>query len=139
MPAATLALTLRDRALQSRDVIELLANKWRIAVLHILREHPLRTSEIQAALPEISPKVLTQTLRGMERDGLIYRHVREVVPAHVEYELSPMGLSLLQPLRELCLWAKAHLPERNRARAEFDRNEKRGRLRGPKSTRESAG
>jgi DNA-binding HxlR family transcriptional regulator len=58
-------INIRDRALESRDAIELLANKWRITVIHILRDGPLRTNEIQSAISEVSPKVLTQTLRGI--------------------------------------------------------------------------
>ncbi len=95
-------MNIRDRALQSRDVIELLSNKWRITIIHILRDGPLRTNEIQAAVTEVSPKVLTQTLRGMERDGLIYREIYSVLPPRVEYGLTAMGLSLIEPLGELC-------------------------------------
>src|SRR5215831_14760904 len=73
-------LTFRDRALQSKDAIELLSNKWRITILHLLRDEPLRTSELQNAIVEISAKVLTETLRGMERDGLVRRKVHTVVP-----------------------------------------------------------
>jgi DNA-binding HxlR family transcriptional regulator len=113
-------LSFRDRALQSKDAVELVAHKWRITILHLLRNEPLRTSELQAAISEISPKVLTETLRGMERDGLISRKVRTVVPAHVEYSLTAMGTSLLQPLQDLCHWARAHVQERDEARARFD-------------------
>jgi DNA-binding HxlR family transcriptional regulator len=114
-------LSFRDRALQSRDAVELLAEKWRIPILHLLRDGPLRTGELQNALLEISPKVLTQTLRSMERDGLIWRRVHSAVPPHVEYSLTTMGESLLEPLRELCHWAKAHTAERDEARARYDR------------------
>jgi DNA-binding HxlR family transcriptional regulator len=113
-------LSFRDRALQSRDAIELLANKWRITILHVLREGPLRTNALQGAIEEVSPKVLTQTLRGMERDGLIKRHIFNVVPPRVEYELTPMGRSLIKPLQDLCHWAKAHVAERDAARKKFD-------------------
>ena len=111
---------IRDKALQSRDAIELLSNKWRITVIHILRDGPLRTNAIQAAMSDVSPKVLTQTLRGMERDGLIHREIYNVVPPRVEYGLTPMGKSLLKPLGDLCRWAKAHLEERDAARSRFD-------------------
>lgn len=120
-------INIRDRALQSRDAIDLLSNKWRIAIIHILRDGPLRTNEIQGAISEVSPKVLTQTLRGMERDGLIRREIFNVVPPRVEYELTNMGRSLIKPLVDLCHWAKGHLPERDQARSRFDlssRNEK---------------
>jgi len=113
-------LSMRLRALQSRDAIELLSDKWRIPILHILSPGRLRSGELQKAIAEISPKVLTQTLRGMERDGLISRVVYPVVPPKVEYELTSMGRSLLDPLRQLCLWAKAHGNERDRARRAFD-------------------
>ena len=113
-------VSLEDRALQSREAIELLSSKWRIAVLNILRDGPLRTSEIQGAISEVSPKVLTETLRGMERDGLIDRQIFGVVPAHVEYGLTGMGRSLIKPLRDLCHWAKAHVAERDQARSKFE-------------------
>ena len=111
---------IRDRALQSRDAIELLSNKWRITVIHILRDGPLRTNEIQSAIPEVSPKVLTQTLRGMERDGLVHREIYNVIPPRVEYGLTPMGKSLIKPLEDLCHWAKGHIEERDAARSKFD-------------------
>jgi DNA-binding HxlR family transcriptional regulator len=114
-------MSFRERALQSMDAIELLANKWRITILHILREGPLRTREIQAAIPEVSPKMMTQTLRGMERDGLLVREVHILGPRHVEYYLTPMGSSLIPPLQELCRWAKANVKRRDRARERFDR------------------
>jgi DNA-binding HxlR family transcriptional regulator len=113
-------LTIRGRVLQSRDAIELLSDKWRISILHVLDAGPQRSGELQRAIPEVSPKVLTQTLRGMERDGLILRTVHAIVPPRVEYRLTPMGKSVIDPLRELCHWAKAHVGERDRARREFD-------------------
>ena len=79
-------LTLRERALESRDAIELVSNKWRIAILHLVTAGPLRTRDLQRALLNVSPKVLTQTLRAMERDGLIERTVFAVVPPRVEYD-----------------------------------------------------
>src|SRR5215831_11954235 len=113
-------LNLRERALESRDAIELVANKWRIAVLHLLTPGPLRTRDLQRGLVDVSPKVLTQTLRSMERDGLVERTVFAAVPPKVEYRLSEMGRSLLGPLRDLCLWARAHKVARDEARRRFD-------------------
>ena len=113
-------MRLRERALQSKDAIELLASKWRITILHILREGPLRTREIQTAIPEVSPKMMTQTLRGMERDGLLVREVHNTGTRHVEYRLTPMGTSLIPPLQELCRWAKANVKSRDQARGRFD-------------------
>jgi DNA-binding HxlR family transcriptional regulator len=113
-------MSFRDRALQSRDAIDLLSSKWRITVLHLLRDGPVRTNVLQTAISEISPKVLTQTLRGMERDGLIDRQIYPVVPPRVEYALTDMGRSLIKPLQDLCHWAEAHVAERNAARKRFD-------------------
>src|SRR3954470_24798462 len=78
-------LNFRERTLQSRDAIELLADKWRIVILHLLREGAVRTGALQRAMPQISAKVLTQTLRSMERDGLVHRQVYPVAPPRVEY------------------------------------------------------
>jgi DNA-binding HxlR family transcriptional regulator len=97
--------SMQGRALQSRDAIELLSSKWRVTVLHLLTWGPVRTRELQAAIPQISPKVLTQTLRGLERDGIIKRNVHAVLPPHVEYELTRMGNSVIPLLRNLCRWA----------------------------------
>jgi len=132
---------LRDKALQSRDAIELLADKWRIAILHLLRAGPLRTHQLQGALQEVSPKMLTQTLRGMERDGLLHRTAFRVAPARVEYELSSLGLSLIEPLQRLCHWAQAHITERDAARARFDLAAQRGRakFRGTKKANDCTG
>jgi DNA-binding HxlR family transcriptional regulator len=110
----------RARALQSRDAVDLLSSKWRIPILHLLRDGPVRTGELQRGISEISSKVLTETLRRMERDGLIHRDVRSVVPARVDYSLTDMGRSVIKPLQDLCHWAKAHADERDAARKRFD-------------------
>jgi DNA-binding HxlR family transcriptional regulator len=117
--------SIRERALQSRDAIELLRDKWRIPILHVLTPGRLRASQLQSALPRVSPKVLTQTLRGLERDGLIARDVRNAVPAHVEYELTSMGNSVIPLLRNLCRWAEDNSAKRDDARTRFDTSHKR--------------
>jgi DNA-binding HxlR family transcriptional regulator len=111
---------LKIHPLESRDAVELLAQKWRITVLHLLSSGALRNSQLQGATEQISPKVLTQTLRGLERDGLIERTVYAVVPPRVEYSLTDMGRSVLRPLADLCHWAKAHVGQRDAARKRFD-------------------
>lgn len=119
-------INVRDRALESRDAIELLSNKWRIAILHLLSPGPLRTAELQRGLERVSPKVLTQTLRAMERDGLVERTVFSVTRLRVEYRLTEMGRSVLAPLRELCRWARANSQMRDAARRRFDLRTKEG-------------
>jgi DNA-binding HxlR family transcriptional regulator len=110
----------RDRALQSRHAVELLSDKWRITVLHLLTPGRLRTNQLQRAIDQVSAKMLTQTLRGMKRDGLIERRILSVVPARVEYQLTTMGESVIPLLRDLCRWAKEHTTERDSARSRFD-------------------
>ena len=117
-------LTIRGRVLQSRDAIELLSDKWRISILHVLELGPQRSGALQRAIADVSPKVLAQTLRGMERDGLILREIHTVVPPRVEYQLTAMGKSVILPLRGLCHWAKANVAERDRSRREYDRRER---------------
>ena len=120
-------LSIRVRTLESRDAIELVSNKWRIAVLHVLTSGPVRTNQLQRAITGVSAKVLTDTLRGLERDGLIRRSVCQVLPAHVEHELTPMGHSVIPLLRELCHWAKAHARDRDASRRRFDEGRRNGR------------
>jgi DNA-binding HxlR family transcriptional regulator len=116
---------LSSRALQSRDAVELLSAKWRISILHVLGAGALRSNDLHRAIRNVSAKVLTQTLRGMERDGLISRKIFPVVPPRVEYQLTDMGRSVIHPLRGLCHWAKAHARERDRARRDFDARKNR--------------
>ncbi len=113
--------SLRTRALESRDAVELLSDKWRIPVLHVLTLGPLRYGQLQRSITGVSSKVLSETLRGMERDGLITRTLHAAVPPRVDYALTAAGQSLLSPLRELCHWARKHAPERERARRQFDK------------------
>ena len=91
-----------------REGLSVLASKWSVGVLLALGEGARRYHEILAELDPISEKVLTQTLRGMERDGLIARHVLEEVPPHVEYELTSLGASMAGPMKALAQWAVAN-------------------------------
>jgi len=108
------------KVLQSRDAVELLSSKWRITILHLLTSGAVRANELQRAISGLSPKVMTHTLRGLERDGLILRRVLKVIPAHVEYELTPMGRSVIPLLQNLCHWAKANSRQRDESRRRFD-------------------
>src|SRR5262245_54480967 len=85
-------------------VVALLADKWTIPVIHALARGTKRTGELRRALAGVSQKMLTQTLRALERQGLIERRVYPVVPPRVEYRLTPMGESINRPLRQLCDW-----------------------------------
>jgi DNA-binding HxlR family transcriptional regulator len=91
-----------------RDTLGLLASKWSVDVLLALGDGTRRYHELLADLTPISEKVLTQTLRQMERDGLVGRRVHAEVPPRVEYALTPLGASLGGPLKTLGAWSLSH-------------------------------
>jgi DNA-binding HxlR family transcriptional regulator len=95
----------------SRRVLEVVAQKWVALVVYALIDGRLRHGELRRRIGGISQKMLTQTLRAMEADGLVHREVFETVPPHVEYELTELGRSLQEPLVALCAWSMAHLHE----------------------------
>jgi DNA-binding HxlR family transcriptional regulator len=91
--------------------LSLLAGKWSVDVLYLLASGTRRYTEVLYEVGEISKKTLTQTLRALERDGLISRHVLADVPARVEYSLTPLGWSITGPLMAMYEWAAEHLSE----------------------------
>ncbi|MFC0553541.1 winged helix-turn-helix transcriptional regulator [Planotetraspora thailandica] len=113
----------------SRRLLETIGDKWASLVIVALGlEGRMRYSELSARIAGVSQKMLTQTLRGLERDGLLTRTVTPSVPVRVDYELTPLGLSLIETLRHLKEWAEAHMAEVDRAREEYDRkNDSAGR------------
>ena len=103
-----------------RDVIDHLGDKWSTLLIIALASGPLRFGALRRAVPDISQRMLTQTLRDLQRDGLIGRQVFPTKPPSVEYSLSPLGRSLLEPLAMLVGWAERNHPEIRMARARFD-------------------
>ncbi|MFJ2992394.1 winged helix-turn-helix transcriptional regulator [Pandoraea sp. NPDC087047] len=91
-----------------RRVLELFSVKWTSMVLYALQCGTTRTGELQRRLPGISKKMLTQTLRELERDGLIHREVYAVVPPKVEYSLTPLGELFIEPIEMLYRWGNQH-------------------------------
>ena len=110
-----------DAECPSRQVLDRIADKWTALVIRVLAEGTHRFGQLQRRVGGISQKMLTQTLRDLERDGLVERTVHPVVPPHVEYRLTPLGRSLRQPLDAICAWAEAHLGQMLAARANSDR------------------
>jgi DNA-binding HxlR family transcriptional regulator len=92
----------------TKTVLELLSAKWSVDVLYLLANGTRRYSEVFYEVGEISKKTLTQTLRALERDGVIARRVYAQVPARVEYSLTPLGWSLTAPLMTMYEWAAEH-------------------------------
>jgi DNA-binding HxlR family transcriptional regulator len=118
MPKSSPA-SVMDAQCPSRLVLDRIADKWTALIIQLLSKKTMRYAELQREIGGISQKMLTQTLRSLERDGLVDRKVYPVVPPKVEYSLSRLGRTLIEPLRALCRWSEKHLPElqANRARA----------------------
>jgi DNA-binding HxlR family transcriptional regulator len=103
-----------------QQVLEVIANKWTTLVIRALSRGRSRYGELHRQVEGVSQKMLTQTLRALERDGLVERTVYPVVPPRVEYALTPLGRTLIEPLGALCRWAEAHRDELRAARARHD-------------------
>jgi len=102
------------------DVLARIGDKWSVLVVSRLGDGPLRFSELRRSIGGISQRMLTLTLRGLERDGLITRTVYAEIPPRVDYELTKLGRSLLEPVSELGLWARKNRPAIQDARRRFD-------------------
>lgn len=103
------------------NVLDSISGKWTVLIVYILSEKKMRHSELQRAATGISQKVLTQTLRNLERNGIVDRTVYPVVPPQVEYELTPLGQSLIGVLTEMCSWAKKNYREVEQVRMQYDK------------------
>src|SRR5579883_1977528 len=105
----------------SRQVLNLIADEWTPLVIYVLEdEGTVRFGQFLKRIGGISRKMLTQTLREMERNGLVQRVVYPVVPPVVEYSLTPLGQTLVEPVHALAAWAYEHLQEVAQARNEYD-------------------
>ncbi|GAA5057713.1 DNA-binding HxlR family transcriptional regulator [Thermocatellispora tengchongensis] len=97
-----------------------IGDKWTGKIIICLRDGPRRFTELLVPLRGITPKVLTASLRAMERDGFVTRTAYDEIPPRVEYELTPLGRSLLTPMAVACEWNRTHLPALTSARAAYD-------------------
>jgi DNA-binding HxlR family transcriptional regulator len=104
----------------SRQLLDRISDKWVGLVLSALAAGPLRYGELGRVIAGVSPKMLTQTLRGLERDGLLQRSVTPTVPVRVDYELTELGYSLLPVMIAIKSWAEQHMDLVNAARDEYD-------------------
>ncbi len=98
-----------------------IGDKWSVLVIMMLAEKPLRFNELRRRVEGISQRMLTLTLRGLERDGLVMRHLTPVIPPRVDYQLTDLGRSLCEPVIALGAWAREHGVEIERAQRRFDR------------------
>jgi DNA-binding HxlR family transcriptional regulator len=105
----------------ARDILARIGDKWSVSVIHMLGDaRTLRFNELRTGIDGISQRMLTVTLRGLERDGLVERTAYPEVPPRVEYTLTPLGATLRQLVRALVDWSGAHLTEVDTARAAYD-------------------
>ena len=117
------------------DILERIADKWTLLVIEALDgEGEMRFSGLQRRVGQISHKMLTKTLRQLERDGLVTRRVHAEVPPRVNYKLTALGESLCESLCGVWTWVGQHMPEVERARRAYDRNGKRTNGRIPRVT-----
>ncbi|MGU3359327.1 winged helix-turn-helix transcriptional regulator [Methylobacterium sp. M6A4_1b] len=101
-------------------VLSRIGDKWTILVVMMLTDGPRRFNELKRMIGGVSQRMLTFTLRGLERDGLVSRTVYPTIPPRVEYELTELGRSLQKPVQALGAWAFANLPTIQNARSRFD-------------------
>lgn len=107
----------------AREVLTRVGDKWSVYIVSTLGQGPRRFSELRRSVLGISQRMLTLTLRGLERDGLVTRTVQPTVPPRVDYALTPLGQTLLEPVLALAFWADRHAPEIQASQARFDETE----------------
>ncbi len=101
-------------------ILQRVGDKWTVLVIGKLGDGPMRFNELRSAVGGISQKMLTTTLRGLERDGFVTRTVFPTIPPRVDYELTDLGFELLEPVTALGEWARLNTARVNAARARFD-------------------
>lgn len=103
-----------------RRALEIVSSKWTVLVFYELESGKKRYSDLKKRVEGVTQKMLTQTLRQLERDGLVVRYVYPTVPPTVEYELTPLGETLIEPMRTLHRWTDSHYDSVLHARRTFD-------------------
>jgi DNA-binding HxlR family transcriptional regulator len=105
---------------QAREILDRVGDKWSLVVIYLVAGHTMRFMELRRAIPQISQRMLTVTLRHLERDGLVQRTAYPTVPVTVEYRLTDLGCTLLQTINALVQWVVEHEPQVEAARAIYD-------------------
>jgi DNA-binding HxlR family transcriptional regulator len=103
-----------------RHILDRVADKWSLLVIALLERRTMRFTELRRAVDGVSQRMLTVTLRQLERDGLVRRTVYPVVPPRVEYELTALGVSLHEVIKSLVIWTEEHQQEISDARSVYD-------------------
>jgi DNA-binding HxlR family transcriptional regulator len=115
-------MNLFDTSCAGHQILEQIASKWTILIVYTLTQGKKRYSELKQQVVGISPKMLIQNLRNLERCGLIQREIYPMVPPRVEYSLTPLGNSLIEPLAILGEWAYRHISDVKTAIEDYDSN-----------------
>jgi DNA-binding HxlR family transcriptional regulator len=110
-----------DPSCATRTVLDRIGDKWTTLIVLVLLPGPLRFNQLRDAVGGVAPKVLAETLRRLERDGILTRTAFPEIPPRVEYELTPLGRSLEQPIRAIAGWAQDNMAKIERARRTHDR------------------
>ncbi|MEU8346169.1 helix-turn-helix domain-containing protein [Spirillospora sp. NPDC048832] len=105
---------------RAREILDRVGDKWSLQVIAVLGERTKRFTELKREIDGISQRMLTVTLRGLERDGIVTRTVYPVVPPRVEYSLTPLGTTLMDAAETLVQWAENHINQIDSARADYD-------------------
>ncbi|MGK7951370.1 MAG: winged helix-turn-helix transcriptional regulator [Xenococcaceae cyanobacterium] len=113
-----------DTQCAAHQILEKIANKWTILIIYALTQETKRYSDLKQQIVGISPKMLIQNLRNLERTGLVKRYVYPTVPPRVDYSLTPLGESLAEPLAVLGEWSYRHISDVNAAIEQYDNSPK---------------
>lgn len=111
-----------------RELLDQILDKWSLSVLNELCERPCRFNELRRAIPQVTQKSLTSTLRRLERNGVVEREVVSTRPVAVRYRITPLGKTLRPPIDVLLAWASRNMPAITRARDAFDTREEESGL-----------
>ena len=103
-----------------REILNRIGDKWAIYAIGLLSDGPLRFTELLRGIEGITARMLTVTLRGLERDGIVTRTMHRVIPPRVDYELTPLGRTLLDTIGQLLTWADTHAGEIEAAQVAYD-------------------
>jgi DNA-binding HxlR family transcriptional regulator len=115
----------KERCPAVREVLNRVGDKWSVQIVALLGAGPMRFSDLRRSIEGISQRMLTLTLRGLERDGLVTRTVFPEIPPRVEYELTKLGDTLLEPIQGLAEWASQYRTSIQEARDKFDSRAKK--------------
>src|SRR6476469_8338955 len=113
----TMRLHPHSASCRAREILDRVGDKWSLQVVALLGERTKRFTELKREIDGISQRMLTVTLRGLERDGIVIRTVYPVMPPHVDYSLTQMGATLMEAANTLVSWAETHINEIDAARA----------------------